>query len=68
MSDNICDVCGEETAACLTLCPDCNNIIRGKLKAYKKVLKLLNKVDEPETIYYREIIKEWVKKEKGDLK
>jgi len=35
---NICDVCGNETAACLILCPDCNEQIEGALKE----LELMN--------------------------
>ena len=37
----ICDVCGTETAACLTLCPDCNNRKQGALDELERQKKEL---------------------------
>ena len=28
----VCDVCGRETCACLSLCPDCNNTTQGAIQ------------------------------------
>ena len=51
MNDNIsdkgwvCDVCNKETAACLSLCPECNNRIQGALQELKELRVLIDSVD-----------------------
>lgn len=35
----VCDVCGEETASCLSLCPDCNDRKQGALEELKRLYK-----------------------------
>lgn len=60
----VCDVCDNETASCLNLCPDCNNREQGALDRTNKIISIINSMIDvkndslAEALVYEKIIKE----------
>ena len=68
----VCDVCEQETAACLSLCPDCLEKERkqGALEVQSKELVFLNKLQERLNGYhcgYHEQLNKMINNRKKEL-